>query len=123
MQEYVPGVCNIGNSEIKRREQAGWAGLMLTAILLVLFVYLDVPRLLRLVIFIPVAISVLGFLQARMRFCAYFGIKGVFNFGELGETYIIEQPEFRAKDFKKARQIIMYSIIAGIIAAAVAYYL
>ena len=53
-ERYIPGVCNIGKSEIKRRKQAGWSGLIITVILLGLLVYFDVPRPWRLVIFIPV---------------------------------------------------------------------
>jgi hypothetical protein len=121
--QYIPGVCNIGKSEIERRKQAGWIGLIATVSLYSLFVYLDVSRIWRLVIFIPAVMAAVGFLQARMHFCAYFGMRGVFNFEEIGKTDAVDQAEFRAKDRGKAWYIIIYSVIAGIIIAALAYFL
>ncbi len=122
--KYIPGVCNIGKSEIKRRKQAGWSGLIITVILLGLLVYFDAPRPWRLVIFIPAMMAAIGFLQARMHFCAYFGMHGVFNFGpDIGKTDTVEQAEFRAMDRRKAWRIITYSAIIGAVAAIISYYL
>lgn len=121
--QYMPGVCNIGKNEIRRRSQAGWIGFIITVILYSLFVYLDVGRIWRLAIFIPATTAALGFLQAHMHFCAYFGMRGAFNFNEVGKTEPIEQTEFRARDRTKAMQIIIYSIMIGIIVTAFAYYL
>lgn len=123
-ERYIPGVCNIGKSEIKRRKQAGWSGLIITVILLGLLVYFDVPRPWRLAIFIPAMMTAIGFLQARMHFCAYFGMQGVFNFSpEIGKTDTVEQAEFRAMDRRKAWQIITYSAIIGAVIAIISYYL
>lgn len=122
--KYIPGVCNIGKSEIKRRKQAGWSGLIITVILLGLLIYFDMPRPWRLVIFIPAMIMAIGFLQARMHFCAYFGMHGVFNFSpDIGKTDTVEQAEFRAMDRRKAWQIIAYSAIIGAVVAIIFYYL
>ncbi|VVB89708.1 Uncharacterised protein [uncultured archaeon] len=122
--KYIPGVCNIGKSETERRKQAGWIGLVITVLLYILFVYLDVPRLLRLAIFIPAMMAAAGFLQAHMHFCAYFGMSGVFNFSkEIGKTDTVEQAEFRAMDRRKAWRIIIFSVVTGIVVAAIAYYL
>ncbi len=122
--KYIPGVCNIGKSEIERRKQAGWSGLIITLILLGLLIYFDVPRSWRFVIFIPAMITAIGFLQARMHFCAYFGMHGVFNFSpDLGKTDTVEQAEFRAMDRRKAWQIIAYSAIIGAVVTIISYYL
>jgi len=121
--QYMPGVCNIGENEITRRKNAGWIGLIVTVILYSLFAYIEVPRFWRLLIFIPATASAVGFLQARMHFCAYFGMRGVFNFAEIGKTDTVEQAEFRAKDRRKAWQIITYSVIVGVIITIPAYYL
>jgi len=121
--QYIPGVCNIGRSEIKMRRFAGWVGLVITIILYGSLVYLGVPRIWRLIIFIPSALAAIGFLQARMHFCANFGMRGIFNFGEIGNTDTVDQAEFRAADRRKAMQIIAYSVIAGIAAAVIAYIL
>ncbi|MCZ7400690.1 MAG: hypothetical protein O8C61_00540 [Candidatus Methanoperedens sp.] len=122
--KYIPGVCNIGKSEIKRRKQAGWSGLIITLILLGLLLYFDAPRPWRLVIFIPAMMTATGFLQAHMHFCAYFGMRGLFNFSpDIGKTDTVEQAEFRAMDQQKAWQIITYSAISGAVLAIIFYYL
>lgn len=121
--QYVPGVCNIGKNEITKRQTAGWIGLIITVGLFGLFTYLEVPRFWRLLIFIPATMTAIGFLQARMHFCAYFGMRGVFNFVEIGKTDTIEQAEFRAKDRRKAWQIIIYSVIVAVLITIPAYYL
>ena len=120
----VPGVCNIGRSEIRRRKQTGWFRLIATVIIYIPLVYLAVPRLWRPVTFIPATVAAIGFLQARMHFCAYFGMCCVFNFGtEVGKTDTVEQAEFRAMDRKRAQQTIAYSVVIGAAVAIVAYYL
>jgi len=43
-ERYIPGVCNIGKKEIKRRKQAGWTGLIITVILQGLLLYFDMPH-------------------------------------------------------------------------------
>ncbi len=122
--KYVPGVCNIGKREIKRRKQAGWAGLVITVILLGLLIYFDMTRPWRLVTFIPAMMMAIGFLQARMHFCAYFGMHGVFNFSpDIGKTDTVEQAEFRSMDRRKSWQIIAYSAIIGAVVAIISYYL
>ena len=121
---YIPGVCNIGDGEVKRRKLAGLAGLVITVLLYGLLVYSDAPRSLRLIVFIPAVLAAIGFLQARTHFCAYFGMRGVYNFSyEVGVTEAVEQAEFRAQDVRKAWQIIIYSVIIGAVAAVIAYYL
>lgn len=123
-EHYIPGVCNIGKSEIKRRKQAGWFGVLASIILYSLIVYLNAPRLWRLIIFIPATVAAIGFIQARMHFCAYFGMRGVYNLSPVvGSTETIGEEEFRAIDRRRARVVIMYSAIIGAVVAAAAYYL
>ena len=119
--KYIPGVCNIGPAEIARRKWAGWIGLLATMILWAIFVWFDIPRIWRLTLFIPSALAATGFLQAYMRFCAHFGFSGLFNFAKTGKTDHITQAEFRAKDRKKAWQIIIYSVLIGLAVALIAY--
>ncbi len=122
--QYVPGVCNIGKNEIAKRQTSGWIGLIFTVGFFGLFAYLEVPHFWRLFIFIPTTASAAVFLQAGMHFCAYFGLQGAYNFSpEIGKTDFVDYAEYRAKDRKKAWQIILYSAAIGIIAALIAYYL
>lgn len=119
--KYIPGVCNIGPAEIKRRKQSGWAGLVLTLALGAAFVWIDVASVWWLTLFFPATMAATGFLQAYMHFCAHFGLSSLFNFGDVGKTDSVQQAEFRAKDKRKAWQIIIYSILIGLAAALVAY--
>ncbi len=121
-ERYIPGVCNIGKNEIRKRKYGGWTGLIITIILFSVLVYFDVPRVWRFLIFVPATMAAVGFLQARMHFCAYFGLRGVFNMGA-DSTDTVEQAEFRAMDRKKAWQIIQYSMLIGAVVAIAAYYM
>lgn len=116
--EYIPGQCNIGPAETKQRVRAGWTGVILSVVLEFAFVVLRVHAPWRLLVFLPVSLAAAGFLQAAFHFCANFGMRGVFNFGEdTGRVESVMQQEFRKKDRAKAQQII---ILSGVIGAAVA---
>ena len=120
--EYVPGVCNIGRAEIALRQRIGWQGLALTLVLWGLMQYFALPPLWSLVLFPPSFVASIGFIQAKMHFCAAFGIRSVLNFGaQIGKTDTVMQAEFRAQDRKKALQIIGYSLLAAILVTIVAW--
>lgn len=120
--QYIPGVCNIGDEEIKMRKRTGQIGLVATIALWALFIWFDVPQIWRLTLFFPAMVSATGLLQAYMHFCAYFGFASLFNFGsKVGNTDSVSQAEFRAKDRKKAWQIIIYSGLIGLAISLIAY--
>ena len=122
--EYIPGVCNIGPAEIAVRKRFGWIGLALTALLWALLAFFHVGQLWLLLLFFPSALSAVGFIQAAMHFCAAFGLRSVFNVAsEIGKTDTVLQAEFRAQDKKKARQILGYSTIVGLLVSLAAYLL
>ena len=122
--QYIPGVCNIGPAEIRMRRMSGYLGLVTTVILIVLFYFFPVDPLVRLVVFLPAAIAASGFLQARLHFCARFGMSGLFNVGDdLKQQQTVDQAEYRRKDQQKALVIIGASAAIGIVAAVVAYLL
>ena len=119
--QYIPGVCNIGPAEIKKRKQAGWIGLIATVMFWVLFIWFDIPRVWKFTLFFPAMMSAVGFLQAYMHFCVYFGFASLFNFSNVGKTDTVQQAEFRAKDRRKAWQIIIYAILIGLVVTFIAY--
>ena len=80
--DYVPGQCNIGQAEIAGRRRAGHVGVVATIGLLAVLVAIGAPPLTRLVIAVPAAVAASGYLQARLRFCAAFGSRGVYNFDD-----------------------------------------
>ena len=120
--DYQPGVCNIGPAEIARRRRAGHVGLAASVGLFTALLLVDAPAPLRLIVALPAAASASGYLQARFHFCAGFGSRGVYNFGELGPVVEVEDPEAKALDRAKSRQIGLASaaigVAVGVLAAA-----
>jgi hypothetical protein len=118
--EYRPGACNIGPAEISRRRRAGHIGLIVTVGLFVVLVAAHVPPLARLILGLPAAGAAAGYLQAIFKFCAGFASRGIFNFGELGQTEPVEDVAARARDRNRANQILVGSLAVGIVVAIVA---
>ncbi len=110
---YIPGVCNIGKEERKKRRQSGYIGLIIAVLMYSLFFYFDSIKGIRFLVFFPAAISASGFLQSRMHFCVGFGSSQMFNFGTVGNFTKVENEEFIKKDRKKARSILYYSVLIG----------
>jgi hypothetical protein len=108
-EKYIPGTCNMGREEIKRRKAGGWAGLVLTVIAITLLLWFSAPHWMRLAVFIPAVMGATGFIQAYNKFCVYFGFGHMFNLGEVGKTDTIDQKEFRAKDRARAWQLLAYA--------------
>lgn len=121
---YIPGVCNIGPSEIAMRKRVGWIGLLVTILAWAGFIFIGANPYWRFALVLPASMSATGFLQAYLHFCAGFGMRGLFNFGtEVGKTETVQQQEFRAKDKKRAQQIFLYSVLIGLVVALLAVYL
>lgn len=123
LTDYQPGVCNIGPAEIARRRRAGHAGLLATATVFAALVAVDAPPPARLILAIPAAGAASGYLQARFRFCAGFGSRGVFNFGSLGETHEVRDGEARERDRARSLQIGLASAGVGLAVGVAAAFL
>jgi hypothetical protein len=119
---YIPGVCNIGPAEIRRRMYSGWVGLAATLALAAVLFYYNNARPWRLMLFFPAFQAATGFLQGLYHFCLGFGFKAVFNFGEPGKVDSVIEAEFRKADRKKAQKILVESAIVGV-GVAVGTYL
>jgi hypothetical protein len=118
--QYVPGSCNIGPAEIALRRRAGHAGLVVTAALGVALLRSDLPRAWRLTLAVPAAGAASGYLQARERFCADFGWRGVYNFDRRGQEQPIAGDQALAQDRRKALRIAAASAAVGVGVALVA---
>jgi hypothetical protein len=115
---YVPGTCNIGQGEIKRRQAVAIFGLFLIAISSIGILTTDQDRGARLSIFIPAVIFSIGFVQSRKKFCLAYGLAGTFNFGKLGQISKVQSLEDKKADRKTAVFILFQSVaLAGVITA------
>jgi hypothetical protein len=121
--EYQPGICNIGPAEIAARRRSGHVGVIAAVALLLLLVALGVPPIARLLVALPVAVGASGYLQARAKFCAGFGARGVFNFGSLGTTNQVADSAARAADRRRAIRISLTAFAIGIAVGIVAVLL
>jgi hypothetical protein len=122
-EEYQPGTCNIGPTEISRRRRAGHIGLGATIILLGGLIAIGAPPLARLVVALPAAAAASGYLQAYLHFCAGFGSRGVYNFGELGPTQAVGDIDDRKRDRVRATQIGLAAIGIGAVVGVIAVVL
>lgn len=123
LNEYIPGVCNIGRAEVRQRKVIGWVGLAVTVGAWIACIVFQVAPAWRLALFVPASIAATGFLQAAWHFCATFGVLGLSNFGpNVGKTDTVEQAEFRRQDRRTALTIIALSLLAGVAVAGVAYF-
>ena len=117
---YLPGVCNIGSAEIARRRRAGHVGLVATLGSFIVLVLIGAPPPARFLVAVPAAGAASGYLQARLRFCAGFGSRGIFNFGPLGQTEQVADDDARARDRTQAIRIGLASLAFGITVGVVA---
>ena len=119
---YVPGSCNIGAGEIKRRQFVAIIGGILT---LATFTYLTAnksPAAARLILFIPAMIFATGWVQSRKKFCLAFGLMGTFNFGKLGQISKVASKEDKAADRTTAINILVQAIILALAITGIGYF-
>lgn len=112
MNEYIPGICNIGKIEMEDRKKSAIASLSISVVAFITMLLLGAPSIFRLILFIPVFGGMLGLLQYYFHFCAAFALKGVFNFSEkLKQTETVSDKAFRRKDQLMALKIFFLSFV------------
>jgi hypothetical protein len=120
VSSYSPGACNIGPAEIARRRRGGHMGLVASLVLLALLMALGLPHAVRLLVALPAAGSAVGYLQARFHFCAAFGARGIYNFGDLGLAESVEAADARSRDRRRSLEITLASLAIGLLAGVAA---
>ena len=115
---YRAGACNIGPAEIARRRAFGRFGLAVSGLLALAMLGIGAPPLVRLLVALPVAGSAISLLQARLRFCAAFGIAGLHNFGKVGSQERVLDRAARLADRLTALRIIVAGTCVGLAAGA-----
>jgi hypothetical protein len=121
--EYIPGTCNIGKGEIRRRQLVAIFGLFLTTFSVATIIATDQSKNSRLSIFLPALIFSIGFVQSRKKFCLAYGLAGTFNFGKLGQISKVQSNEDRKSDRKTAVSILFQSAALAAFITAVFFVL
>jgi hypothetical protein len=121
--QYVAGTCNIGTGEIRRRQIVAVIGSILSVSALVGFISTKAEPLLRLGIFIPLAVASIGWVQSRRKFCLAYGLMGTFNFGKLGQLSRVQDKAALAADRKTAVVILTQSLSLAAVLTVVVYLL
>jgi hypothetical protein len=121
--EYIPGTCNIGSGEVKRRQLVAIFGLFLTVFSAITIVATDQSKSSRLSIFLPALIFSIGFVQSRKKFCLAYGLAGTFNFGKLGQISKVQSSEDKKADRKTAVSILLQSVAVAELITAVFFLL
>ena len=119
--EYTPGTCNIGREEIRRRTCIGYAGVAIALVMVGIISILDLPRSARLIIAVPVGISLAGFVQAGKKFCLAYGLRGVFSTHGLRSLSRVTSAENHIAD-RKTAVIILCIVVGGALLITAAYY-
>jgi hypothetical protein len=113
-RSYEPGVCNIGPGGIARRRRVRHLGMAATVGVLLTLLIVDAPKVWRLLSALPAAAGAAGYLQARARFCAYYGLRGLANLGSGFRPSPVTDPEALRRDRRKAVQIALASASIGL---------
>jgi hypothetical protein len=117
--QYIPGSCNIGKGEVRRRQLVALVGLFFSISTLLTFNTVDAPTEIRLGIFFPLMVASVGFVQSRSKFCLAYGFAGTFNVGKMGDIKRVASKEDRAADRKTALVILGKSFLLAALATAV----
>ena len=117
--EYIPGTCNIGKGEVRKRQLVAVVGLFFSVITLLAFSTVETPTAARLGIFFPLMVASVGFVQSRSKFCLAYGFAGTFNVGKMGDIKRVSSKEDRAADRKTALVILGKSFLLAALATAV----
>ncbi len=115
---YVPGTCNLGKAEVRRRQFVALLGLFLTGSTLAGLIGSDAPSSARWGLFVPLMVFSVGFVQSRKKFCLAYGLMGTFNLGKLGDISRVQSADDRRADRKTALTILAQSAILALVLTA-----
>ena len=111
---YVPGTCNLGKAEVRRRQIVALIGAALTVSSFIGLQATDTPNSARWSLFAPLMVFSVGFIQSRKKFCLAYGLMGTFNVGKLGDISRVQSPEDRKADRKTATIILIQSALLAL---------
>jgi hypothetical protein len=112
---YQAGVCNIGHAERERRKTIGLMGAILAVGWPFLCYVFVLPVLLKLLTFFPTFFGILGIWQYRKQYCAFYGLTGKYNLGDLGQDSVVSDKKQIEKDKEKSLEMIVFSLFVSVL--------
>lgn len=109
---YIPGTCNLGKSEVKRRQFVALLGLALSLFSAVSLWNASLTT--KATVVLPLFVFSVGYVQSRKKFCMAYGFAGSFNLGKLGELARVSDPADRAADRKMALRILLEAALLAV---------
>ena len=121
---YVPGVCNIGPWETRRRLVSGVFGMGVAAGLYAALVRAGAPRPVRAVVLLPAWGGAFSVLQARRHFCGAYAMRRISNFGDTLDTIrSVEDEAAHRADMAAVGRMTRDSLAIALVVAAAAVVL
>lgn len=111
---YIPGTCNLGKAEVRRRQVVALIGAVLTISSFLGLLATDTSNSARWSLVAPLMVFSVGFIQSRKKFCLAYGLMGTFNLGKLGDITRVQSPEDRKADRKTATLILIQSAVLAL---------
>lgn len=113
---YVPGACNIGPWEIRRRRLSAIAAFVAAILLFAFLVAVDAPQWTRVVLILPAWGGAISWLQARRHFCVAYALGGLSNFGDgEGTRQVVVDPVQRALDRRATMLLVRDAFLRAIV--------
>ena len=111
---YIPGKCNIGEQEVRVRKKFLSFLLPLAIGLTYLSLHYCQSFLCWTGLLILSFLSIVLYLEIRLRFCILFGFFNLYNFGKLGELMEVTNDGDCKKDRNRVMKIIFQSLFASL---------
>lgn len=118
---YTPGVCNINDAEVSFRKQAGYFFGIMSVILVILLLAFSAHPAFGFLVAFPLAIATVQYLQVRNRFCAGYGLRGMYSSGDdYKQVNTIKDVNDRRLDRKKSIKTYVQGVILGLLGSVLA---
>jgi hypothetical protein len=123
-QEYIPGVCNINRAEVAYRRKAMYVGFGLVLVIFLALAFTGISGWLRaIIIFAPLFVGVIGYLQVKNSFCVSYGASGKQNAVDGGSVHEIAETEAKRADKRKARSMNLQALSVTLIVCVVSAFI
>jgi len=119
MSEYVPGRCNIGRQERRRRYRIAAIGFVVAALYVAWVALSDAPAVLAVGVFAPLAVAVEWYVQGREAFCVRLAARGRYSVED--ETGRVESEDARRTDRQYAAKLTALSLLVAALATGAVY--